>query len=112
MLLWPCNLGACGSCYEFKCLTGPLIWDYSQKRMPYEGKGEFAFYDMAGGVLRARHITHLSDVMFRRTESGNHPEGQSCSDVRYRFDCLFSVTLLRGAGSEGHAGRAVKFDTS
>ena len=22
--------GACGSCYEVKCMTGPLIWDYSQ----------------------------------------------------------------------------------
>jgi hypothetical protein len=43
------------------------------------------------------------------THMSIHPEGESCRHVRCRFECLFSTTLLAGAGRRGVlAGRSAE----
>jgi len=49
-----------------------------------------------GGLLRSStRPTLCSDEPSPRVYTSNHPEGQSCGHVRSRFECLFSMTLLR-----------------
>jgi len=63
---------------------------------------------MAGGVVEIKHST---DVVFRRTSSARlhkHSPGRKVM-LRSRFECLFSMTLLRGVlrrRGRGGQGRA------
>ena len=48
-----------------------------------------------GGLLRTSNGPAVSPRVCMRT----HPEGKSCGHVQSRFLCLFSMTLLLGAGN-------------
>ena len=78
-----------------------------------EGRSCSDLGSSACGVIENKHWTdrrvienkHSTDVESpspppntQRVCRSIHPEGKSCGHVRYRFECLFSMTLLRGGG--------------
>ena len=57
----------------------------------------------ARGVLRARTRPTFNLLLLIRAGTVGvsiHHEGKSCGHVRSRFECLFSMTLLRGPHRE------------